>query len=390
MPPRILLATILRAQGANGVITATNSLLHSFKKAGYDAELLTPFDASPLIFFPLFAVRSLVRPVSKNTGVWWHRHFHAVVLRSVLAEKLKDGRETIIFAQCPVSAKAAMDVLDPSRHVLALAVHFNHSQAEEWRDQGLIRENDWAWKSCKRLDEEVFPAVDRFLYVSDYSRRHIEAQYPDLAKKPAMTGIDYVSSQGNARRDLSRATRDLVSVGSLEPRKNQIFLLRVLRAARDLGHEPTLTIVGCGPDLRQLQREAERLGIAGQVHFFGESSDVFPCLARHKVYVHAATMESFGFSLIEAMSIGMPVVAAPVGGIPEVFTDGVEGRYWPLDDAETAARILVDILQDDARLEYMGLAAKQRFLKCFEESIVFPRVADFLLEGCTVEHQTEI
>ena len=110
-PPRILLTSILRAQGANGVITATNSLLQSFKEAGYNAELLTPFDVSPLIYVPLFAVKPLVTPVSRNTGVWWHRHFHAVILRYVLAEKLKDGRETIIFAQCPPRRRWTFSIL---------------------------------------------------------------------------------------------------------------------------------------------------------------------------------------------------------------------------------------------------------------------------------------
>ncbi|MCZ6674234.1 MAG: hypothetical protein O7C75_15000, partial [Verrucomicrobia bacterium] len=247
MQPKILLATILRTQGANGVITSTNSFLNAFKEAGYKAELATPFDISPLIYFPIFAVRPLITPITPKTGVWWHRHFHAALLRRVLAKKLEVGRPTVICAQCPVSAKVALDIRDPSQHTVALVVHFNLSQAEEWRDQGFIRENDWVWKSCVRLEQEVLPAVDRLLYASEFMRHILENRHPKLASVPAMAGLNFVDAPGH--HDRTQTKRDLVSVGSLEPRKNQVFLLRVLQEAKTLGHRYTLTIVGNGPDM---------------------------------------------------------------------------------------------------------------------------------------------
>ena len=95
--------------------------------------------------------------------------------------------------------------------------------------------------------------------------------------------------------------------------------------------------------------------------------------------MHAAIMETLGFVLIEAMSCGRPILAAPVGGIPEVFADGREGRYWPLDDVEKAARILVDTLEDEAVLNEMGEAGMKRFDTRFSKKAVFPDVAEFLL-----------
>jgi glycosyltransferase involved in cell wall biosynthesis len=320
MQPKILLTTILRAQGANGVITSTNSLVNTFKEAGYEAELVTPFDISPLIYTPIFAVRPLINPITPKTGVWWHRHFHAALLRRVLAKKLEVGRPTVICAQCPVSAKVALDIRDPTQHTVALFVHFNLSQAEEWRDQGFIRENDWVWRSCVRLEQEVLPAVDRLLYASEFMRHHLENRHPKLASVPAMVGVNFIDAPAEGHHDRTQTKRDLVSVGSLEPRKNQVFLLRVLQEAKTLGHRYTLTIVGNGPDMHHLKVEADRLGVATQVDFVGERPDVTEYLASHRLLVHAAKMEAFGIALIEAMAYALPVIAAPVGGIPEIFS----------------------------------------------------------------------
>jgi glycosyltransferase involved in cell wall biosynthesis len=59
----------------------------------------------------------------------------------------------------------------------------------------------------------------------------------------------------------------------------------------------------------------------------------------HQLYVHAALMESFPMTLIEALSHGLPLLAPAVGGIPEIFLDGQQGYFWPLDDLEAVAHL---------------------------------------------------
>jgi glycosyltransferase involved in cell wall biosynthesis len=99
-------------------------------------------------------------------------------------------------------------------------------------------------------------------------------------------------------------------------------------------------------------------------------------------------MEAFGISLIEAMAYALPVIAAPVGGIPEIISDRVEGRFWPIDDPKRAARILVNTLEDKSTMSQMGRAACKRFVTHFDTSVVFPRVRDFLLEASMPIRQT--
>jgi len=83
--------------------------------------------------------------------------------------------------------------------------------------------------------------------------------------------------------------------------------------------------------------------------------------------------------LIEALSRGVPIFAAPVGGISEVFKDGVEGRYLPLDDASEAARKILEWLSFPKKLSIASQAGRDRFFERFESSLTGKKLADFLL-----------
>jgi glycosyltransferase involved in cell wall biosynthesis len=72
-------------------------------------------------------------------------------------------------------------------------------------------------------------------------------------------------------------------------------------------------------------------------------------------------MESQGIVLLEAMRAAVPVFAAPVGGIPEVFDDGQEGLYLNLDDPRDAAEKLISILEDQQQWQCMSQRAQDTF-----------------------------
>ena len=80
-----------------------------------------------------------------------------------------------------------------------------------------------------------------------------------------------------------------------------------------------------GPDRQRLQQLARDLGVLDQVHFMGFQPDAKRMLPRYRAYVHSALIENFPFVLVEAAAYGLPVLAAPVGGVPEVFEDGEQG-----------------------------------------------------------------
>jgi glycosyltransferase involved in cell wall biosynthesis len=166
---------------------------------------------------------------------------------------------------------------------------------------------------------------------------------------------------------------DILSIGTLEPRKNQIFLLKVLAHAKRLGHIYTLTMIGRGPSLNELQEHAIQLGIETQVQFPGRIDGAARLLPRHRVYAHAAIVENLPITLVEALAAGRPIFAPAVGGIPEVFADGREGVYWDLEDEEAAAEKLIAVLEDSALYQKLSRAAHERYEEAFSPTVLVPQ-----------------
>ena len=81
------------------------------------------------------------------------------------------------------------------------------------------------------------------------------------------------------------------------------------------------------------------------------------------------------------LAAGLPIVAGATGGIPEMVDEGVEGRFWPLDDAVAGARILVDLLDDEPTRSTTGAAALSRFHAGFDAAVVGPRLERLLVDG---------
>jgi glycosyltransferase involved in cell wall biosynthesis len=81
--------------------------------------------------------------------------------------------------------------------------------------------------------------------------------------------------------------------------------------------------------------------------------------------VHPATLEGLGVILLQAGAAGLPVVAAAVGGIPEVVVDGETGRLIPPGDPDSLARAVSELLSDPAGLLEMGASARFRVYREF-------------------------
>ena len=373
----VAVASLLRPEGATGVQSHVQGLRTAARELGRELELVTPFDARSPLLAPVFGVRHLLHPVSAPASVWWYRRWHRHYLEVALRDRLRQpaARRTI-YAQCPVSAEAALRVR--TTQAVAMVVHFNVSQADEWAEKGELQPGDRVFRGIRRQEERVLPALDGLVYVSEFMRDVVQERIPATRDVPSLVAPNFVEV-GPVRHPVDHH-RDLVSVGSLEPRKNHAFLLEVLAIAARRGQRYTLTIVGDGPDRLDLERRAQELGVKDLVEFAGFTPDPRAVLRRHRLYCHASRMESFGIALIEAMAEGLPVVAAPVGGVPEIVRPGVDGELWSLEDAEGACDVLVGLLSDADRLAALGEAAWAGARARFSGDEVGPRLLAFLDE----------
>lgn len=266
--------------------------------------------------------------------------------------------------------------------LVVLAVHFRSSQADEHAEPGRdIKSGGATYRAIQRLEREAILQVDGLVYVSAWARDALLAWLPEAANVRSAVIGNAVDAPSIVKYPEKLA--DIVTVGRLDTAKNHRFLLQVLAAAKETGRNLTLDIYGDGPLRNELTRQIGSLGLTGQVRLQGFRSDVRQILPAYRAYVHASYAETSSLAIIEAMAAGLPIVAVGIGPVSELCDDGVEARFWSLDDPVRAAAVLLDFLDSESELEKAAVAARERFHREFEIGRVGARLRSFLLERAT-------
>jgi glycosyltransferase involved in cell wall biosynthesis len=379
--PPLVITSILRHEGSTGVHTHVKELEAFLDEAGTPSTTVTPFSRTPLLSAPIFAVRLLLERLNGSGSVAWYRYFHERFLRRALRKSLESLDEAIIYAQGPVEAHAALLARKGPQQRVIMAIHYQTSQADEWARKGRISVDGGRYLSIRDFEKSVVPQVDGIVFVSDAVRRDLLSWLPEAGVVPWATIPNFL-------RPLSAQPQgeigDLVTVGSLEIAKNHRFLLQVLSEARAMGSSLTLDVYGDGRCRRDLERLASALDLTEHVRFRGFRADVRDFLPSYRAYVHASYAEALPFAILEAMAAGLPIVAASAGGIPEIFQDGVEGRFWSLDDPRQAATLLLEFLGDETRRSAAGAACLERYDNYFNSAVVGPQLYAFLAQSPAV------
>jgi L-malate glycosyltransferase len=143
-----------------------------------------------------------------------------------------------------------------------------------------------------------------------------------------------------------------------DPAKNHAAFLRIAAKIANKSPRVEFILIGDGPLRAGLEAEVRSLGLGDRVKLLGERHDVATVLASFDLSVLTSVSESLSNVIMESMAAGVPVVAARVGGNPELIEDGVSGLLVPSgnDDAFAAA---IEKLVGDAELR-ATLATKAR------------------------------
>jgi glycosyltransferase involved in cell wall biosynthesis len=152
-------------------------------------------------------------------------------------------------------------------------------------------------------------------------------------------------------------------VAALRPEKNhELFLEMARRVLRQLPNARFL-VVGDGLCRRDLERRAVEMGLRPSVKFLGLRNDVPRILAAMDVFALTSHNEANPMSILEAMSVGVPVVATDVGSIHEAVIDGDTGFLVPAGDSVRLTESLLGLLMDPQRRAAMGAAARTAVLE---------------------------
>ncbi len=143
----------------------------------------------------------------------------------------------------------------------------------------------------------------------------------------------------------------IVQVGNIRPHKgheNLIAATGIIAAA-----VPSALVVSVGAekhdgDLARVRDSAATAGVSSHIRFMGRRPEARAFLAAADVVVNPADYEGLPLAVLEALSLGKPVVATEVGGVPTVVIDGVTGRLVPAKDPEALAAAVVEALTSPA------------------------------------------
>jgi glycosyltransferase involved in cell wall biosynthesis len=194
--------------------------------------------------------------------------------------------------------------------------------------------------------------VAAFICLSDTIKRaSVKAGVPEAKLRVVPNAIDVEQLQKRAEAPLAGSLPDvdepirILVAATLLPGKGQACAIRALRRLREEGRHAVLYLAGdtgsAGHKYEfELRRLAENLGVADSVHLLGWRDDLPQLMMKSTVFALPSHSEGMPRSVMEAMALRIPVVATPVGSVPEILDNGRAGYIVGIDDdAALAASI---------------------------------------------------
>jgi colanic acid/amylovoran biosynthesis glycosyltransferase len=221
--------------------------------------------------------------------------------------------------------------------------------------------------------------------VSEYSRSQVmrgvePAEWPKL--RVIRCGVDRPFLDGAAPGAVERPR--LVCVGRLSKDKGHLLLLEAAgRLARE-GLPFELVLVGDGDFRPSIEARIGAEGLSGRVRLTGslDGGGVRREILEARCLVLPSLVEGLPVVLMEAMSLGRPVISTYVGGIPELVVPGVNGWLVPAGSVEDLTAAMRDALSQPAgRLQELGRAGRERVLAAHDAAKEAARLAELYRNG---------
>lgn len=215
----------------------------------------------------------------------------------------------------------------------------------------------------------MFKKADKIQALSQFLAR--EAYQIGATKKVEVVpnGVDLALFATEPSRDqvLSLAQK-------LEKKEGDVFVVTtsrltekngiddVIKALQFLPSEVKFLIAGVGEDEHMLRALAERIGVRDRVWFLGlfGHQDLPTLLRVSDIFIRASRSEGFGISFIEAMAAGLPVIATPVGGIPDFIDDRQTGLFTCADNPKDIAEKIQELCDHPELRDHIALEGQKR------------------------------
>ncbi|MEO0070440.1 MAG: glycosyltransferase family 4 protein [candidate division WOR-3 bacterium] len=205
------------------------------------------------------------------------------------------------------------------------------------------------------MERAAAPFCDKVICVSEQDR-NLALKHKIVPEHKVVTIYNGIEVQDYINKSPNPDHFHIVFVGRLHRPKDPFTLLRALSLIKKEKNCPLrLTIIGDG----ELRKEAEEFVLShnlSEVRLLGSlpHEEVMKILKAADTLVLTSNYEGFPIVLLEAMSLGLPVIATRIGGVPELVEDGVNGFLVGRQDVQGVATALVKLAKDEDLRLRMG------------------------------------
>ncbi len=227
-------------------------------------------------------------------------------------------------------------------------------------------ENDWPVSSgvfaSVKAESEAYKKFDEVVAVSNIVARGLTQKLglKNITTIYNMLDSDIVSKSQEEIAYYPSRKLNLISVGRLETVKGYSVLIDAVNIlANDKKLDVSLCLVGYGSQYENLKKKVEYLSLSDRVHLAGAQENPYPYVAKSDVYICSSLKEGFNIAVLEAMSLGKPVIATASAGPIEILD---EGSFGILVDNNTDALVsaIEYLYGNDAELERLSYLSLSR------------------------------
>jgi len=250
-----------------------------------------------------------------------------------------------------------------------------HSSKDSWvaavgawlsgRKHAIVRTRHLAIGIKKSLTYTLLP--DKIVAVSDYVRDLFIKQGIDRDRIITIpSGIDLSrfdpsKTSGSLRKEFSigPAVPVVIMVAILRFDKGHYYFIQAAKMVVEKFPDARFLIVGDGPQRKNIEGYIDNLSLRKNMVMLGMRDDIPRVFASASLYVIPSLREGMGQSTMEAMAMGVPVIASRVGGLPELIRDNETGVLVPPKDADALAKAIIGLLTDGEKAGGLAVRAQQ-------------------------------
>lgn len=277
-----------------------------------------------------------------------------------IAEVLAKNRVDVVHAH---GYRAVVNCSLAHRHHKFLLVRTVHGLVEPHR--GLSA----AW-----LKSKIYTRMERYFggriqsvvtYVTEDLRKHHERLDRKSVTVTIPNGIDPLDSPAFSRPpEFEHDVFQVVAIGRISEVKGLSFALQAMERIHK-GARVQLSIIGTGPLEKTLRDETRKRNLESRVKFLGFKKNIYDYMSHADVLIMPSLHEGAPYTILEAMSLGLPVIASRTGGLPELIEDGRSGLLVEVGDVTGFEEALLRIIRDDEFRRKLSVAGKEHQLKRF-------------------------